>query len=85
MEDRLFLGTGNCITTDKRRCVFPFKYNGSEFSKCLMSYNGEKYWRWCGTIYDVTDSQTSWGECSRACTTTEGKLGFFHGALSSGW
>ena len=49
-----------CMTTDKKRCVFPFKYNGSLYSSCTNDHHDRA---WCATALNVNMSYSSWGDC----------------------
>lgn len=49
----------NVTTTDGKKCVFPFKYNGKMNYKCLSS----ALRTWCATTKDY-DKDAKWGFCN---------------------
>ena len=63
-------GGGNVSIPDQGKpCVFPFMYEGKEFSGCT-TYSRCSSCSWCGTQFNVTDD-SGWGMCGESC----GKIG----------
>uniref|UniRef100_A0A3B1IX13 Fibronectin type-II domain-containing protein n=1 Tax=Astyanax mexicanus TaxID=7994 RepID=A0A3B1IX13_ASTMX len=56
--DCLDYGTGN---SNGSRCVFPFFYNGNNYTKCI-GFTESSPWRWCSTTNNYT-RDGKWGEC----------------------
>ena len=51
------------------QCIFPFKYNGKNYSKCTMD-GSDRFW--CATSVDSEDYQwTEWGYCTTKFCPTE--------------
>ncbi|CAB4059020.1 MMP9 [Lepeophtheirus salmonis] len=54
-----------CPTTGSRPCVFPFTYNGVEYSTCTTVDFGST--SWCAVAVSSSDVVTSYGICSSSC------------------
>ena len=54
-----------------KKCVFPFRYNATEYFKCTSEDFCEGCF-WCGTQYNVT-VEAGWGVCDKMCFEEEGK------------
>merc|ERR1712100_141607 len=57
-------------TGKKRKCIFPFKYQGAEYSKCIARDNDSGK-PWCMTDTIVGE----WGECEKESCQATGKFG----------
>ena len=53
------------VPDQNKECVFPFKYDGFEYTKCTNDHACHACF-WCGTQYGVTDT-AGWGLCNTAC------------------
>jgi len=61
--------TVGCVTTDKKKCVFPFKYKGVTYNGCSTANNGGKLW--CSTENKADLNYNKWGNCDvNACKGT---------------
>ena len=49
------------MTTDGKKCVFPFKYNGKTYNKCTTVDNGNT--EWCATEVKTDGNYKDWGNC----------------------
>ena len=56
-----------CKTTDREKCVFPFKYGGRVYTECTWDWAFESDGNdraWCGTR---EDARYDWGDCGEGC------------------
>lgn len=56
------------VPDQNKLCVFPFKFDDKEYSKCTNFGCPECFW--CGTQYSVSDTE-GWGLCNEACPKQE--------------
>ena len=61
----------NNNTGGRRKCVFPFTYDGKEYHECTWDWAFHKKRRnigraWCGTRADPDDYE-GWGDCGEGC------------------
>jgi len=58
-----------CHTHSGTPCKFPFKYNGTEYSKCTMEENGSSL-QWCATQTDQEGNMVDgmWEYCHAGCS-----------------
>jgi len=67
--DYTWSSTSKCNTKDdkKRTCVFPFNYNGKEYTGCTnVDFIGLPGKNWCGLKHDVKE-RSDWAECVEEC------------------
>ena len=50
------------MTSSGKKCVFPFKYRGIEYSTCTRDGDGGKG-PWCSTSTNKDGSYKEWGRC----------------------
>ena len=59
------------VPDQNKICVFPFNYNGKEYTKCTNDYLCSHCY-WCGTE-DIVGHRTGWGMCLESCFKERGK------------
>ena len=58
-----------CKTTGGEKCVFPFKFEGKEYTECTWdwAFHGDRNGRaWCGTREEAGWG-SDWGDCGEGC------------------
>ena len=62
-----------CKTTGGEKCVFPFKFEGKEYTECTWdwAFHGDRNDRalgraWCGTREEAEWGR-GWGDCGEGC------------------
>jgi hypothetical protein len=67
--------SGSCTVTEGisgkiMPCIFPFRYNGQDFSECI-TIDDPEYKLWCSTRVDETGEHVPdggfWGHCGPEC------------------
>lgn len=58
----------NASPNPNQECVFPFKWQNIEYTKCTTVGNNDVFW--CGTKYEFTESD-GWGACDETCFEKE--------------
>ena len=58
-----------CHTYLGNKCIFPFKFNGTTFTKCEQDKNSQKALTWCATEVDKEGEmvQGKWEYCHSGC------------------
>merc|ERR1712061_100158 len=65
----------SCRTTSgasvNKPCIFPFKYRGVEYNRCILVNSSPDNNAWCSTEVDIRGNhvggQGKWGYCGPAC------------------
>ena len=59
-----------CKTEDGDGCIFPFIYNGTEYTECTSVDNNGALWCALNTTMDrrvLRENEHSWGNCEESC------------------
>ncbi|XP_040568610.1 epididymal sperm-binding protein 1 [Lepeophtheirus salmonis] len=58
----------DCMTTEEKKCIFPFLYKGESYNQCTNAEFGSAYW--CATsLYDSKEVK-DFGLCQKNCSWT---------------
>jgi len=63
--DSCIRDTKDCWTADDHRCVFPFIYDGEEYTGCTSVENDGKLW--CATDIYKNGKMQEWDDCGDSC------------------
>ena len=70
--EQILPGTWITIPAQNTECVFPFRYDGKEYTQCTDAGWNCPNCFWCGTQFDVT-TNSGWGMCEENCLKVLGR------------